>query len=135
LDIASPARFPLEFPGDTDSEAFGWTISVDEVPFTDQPQLRQSLTAVVDRTSVRTPLHLRAIEPGDKLRPLGFHGGRKASDLLSEAHLTEAARRRLPLVADFSGPLWIPGICLDDRAATNPMTENVLVLKFSPLAQ
>ncbi len=132
-DIARPARFPLQFPGETSSDLFGWVIEAEIQPHPlSVAQPRRTLIAHFPLDRLKPPLHIRAIEPGDRLTPLGFEGTRKVSDLLGEAHLTEAARIRIPLIADLVGPLWIPGVCLDARAAQATDASKVLKLVFGP---
>ena len=67
------------------------------------------------------------------MQPLGFDGTRKLSDLLSEAKLTKAARSRLPIICDFVGPIWAPGVCLSHRIDKEPESERVLLLEFEPI--
>ena len=115
LRPTEPFRFPLTLPGETDSEEFGWRLVAYPVDAPAGPSVRASLATEVDRSVVRGGLHFRGARPGDTMRPLGFEGTRKLSDLLSEAGLTPAARARLPVVCDLIGPLWAPGVCLDER--------------------
>jgi tRNA(Ile)-lysidine synthase len=131
LSIDEPFRHPLTFPGETDSEEFGWTLAAWESPSAELPAVRAALETEAAMASVRKPLYFRAAEPGDRMRPLGFDGSRKLADLLSEAGLTPAARRRLPIVCDVLGPIWAPGVCLDERA--RPVEGPVLRLRLSPL--
>ena len=115
LSPTVPFRFPLTLPGETESEEFGWRLVAFPIASTNPPT-RASLVTQVDRSTVRGGLHFRGFAPGDTMRPLGFDGARKLSDLLAEAGLTPAARARLPIVCDVVGPLWAPGVCLDERA-------------------
>jgi tRNA(Ile)-lysidine synthase len=87
----------------------------------------------LDLDEVKGPLHFRTAKPGDVMRPFGFDGSRKLSDLLSEARLTKAARARLPIICDMVGPLWAPGVCLDSRAAPREKTTRIIRLRFGPL--
>ena len=111
-----PFRYPLTLPGETESDEFGWRLVAYPLDAPTSPPVRASLANEVDRSVVRGGLHFRGALPGDTMRPLGFEGTRKLSDLLSEAGLTPAARARLPIVCDLVGPLWAPGVCLDERA-------------------
>lgn len=77
---------------------------------------RHDLSLIYSRSRVRLPLHIRSPRPGEKIVPEGSDCHRKISDLLSEAGLSRLARRRLPVVCDVAGPIWIPGICADSRA-------------------
>jgi hypothetical protein len=49
---------------------------------------------------------------------------------MGEAKLTQAARARLPIVCDLIGPLWAPGICLDNRMKLVEQTGRVIVARF-----
>ena len=111
-----PFRYPLTLPGETESEEFGWRLVAYPVDAPTGMPVRASLATEVDRSVVRGGLHFRGFAPGDAMRPLGFGGTRKLSDLLSEGGLTSAARARLPIVCDLVGPIWAPGVCLDERA-------------------
>lgn len=132
-DVGEPFRFPLTWPGDTDSDVFGWSLSA--TPSEGTTTVRASTQAAIDLSLVKTPLYFRSAEPGDKMQPLGFEGHRKLADLLSEAKLTRAARRRLPIICDMIGPIWAPGVCLSQRVAAGPASERVLIVRFGPLAR
>lgn len=126
-----PFRFPLTVPGATESDTFGWTLEA--TPAGDAPPFRRdSLTVVLDAAAVRQPMFFRSFEPGDRLDPMGFEGTRKLSDLLSEAHLTSAARRRLPIICDILGVVWVPGVCVSNRAAWQSNSSRGLRLRFGP---
>ncbi len=125
-----PFRYPVTFPGETESDEFGWRLVAHAVAHPGTP-VRASLSAEIDRAAARGGLHFRSFANGDTMRPLGFDGTRKLSDLLAEAGLTPAARARLPIVCDMVGPLWAPGVCLDERA--RPKGENAIALRLEPL--
>lgn len=110
-----PFRYPLTLPGETESDEFGWRLVAFPVEAAGEP-VRASLETEIARTAVKGALYFRGFAPGDTMRPLGFGGTRGLSDLLAEAGLTPAARARLPIVCDLVGPLWAPGVCLDERA-------------------
>ncbi len=69
------------------------------------------------------------------MRPLGFDGSRKLSDLFGEAKLSAAARVRLPIVCDMIGPIWAPGICLDQRMKLTGLEERAIILRFGQVRQ
>lgn len=131
LNPTEPFRFPLTVPGATDSEEFGWTLEA--TPATDAPASRRAaMEVVIDLDQVRLPLSFRSCEPGDRMEPFGFEGTRKVSDLLSEAGLTQAARRRLPIICDILGVVWVPGVSLSNRAAWKETSTRGLKLRFGP---
>ena len=131
LRPTAPFRYPLTLPGETESDEFGWRMVAFPLDAPTRPPVRAALDVEVDRAAARG-LYFRGVAAGDAMRPLGFEGTRKLSDLLAEAGLTPAARIRLPIVCDLVGPLWAPGVCLDERA--RPGGGPAVGLRFEELA-
>jgi tRNA(Ile)-lysidine synthase len=129
----APFRYGITLPGETISDEFGWMFTAQEVSPTREAPKRATLEAEVDKSKVKGQLYFRTVKPGDEMQPLGFHGHRKISDLLSEAKLTQSARSRLPIVCDMVGPIWVPGVCLDERVRTSEGTANAVQLRFGPV--
>ena len=134
LEDVAAFRFPLTLPGETFGEEFGWVITAVRAD-TGERNLRASLQATLNADKVVGQLYFRSVSPGDKLNPIGFDGHRKVSDLMSDRKLSRAARQRLPIICDMLGPLWLPGVCLDQRAAADPGEGNVIRLRFSPIIE
>ena len=109
LNPAVPARYPLAPHGETASEEFGWAFDAQTQRPTDAPPTRAAMEVELDRAKVKGGLFFRTLGAGDRMTPLGFDHARKLSDLLGEAGLSEAVRRRLPIVCDLVGPVWAPG--------------------------
>jgi len=128
-----PFRYPLMVPGEIESAEFGWRIIAQETEAKGFERPRGSLDVVVSLGSVSLPLHLRCIELGDKIVPLGMTGSRKLSDAVAEAGLTQAARRRIPVICDFKGPIWVPGIVIADRAKVCSPADRALRLVLEPI--
>lgn len=133
-------RVPLTLPGETLAEEFGWQITAFEDVATDADwsdgrvrQDRRALSTVVGLEGLRPGFYLRNARARDTLQPIGFEGRRKLSDLLSETKLTQAARRRLPVLCDMIGPVWVPGVCLDERARVRTPSKRVLRVRFEPI--
>lgn len=135
LQPTAPFRYPLTVPGETESDEFGWTLQgrvLEAGPF-NKSQSREDLEVMIDASVVKGGLYFRSFEDGDRIQPIGFDGTRKIADLLSEAKLTLAARRRLPIICDILGPVWIPGICLSDRGKVTESTQRAMSLVFRSL--
>jgi tRNA(Ile)-lysidine synthase len=129
LSVEGPYRHPLTVPGETISDDFGWTLTAEPVYEYVRPE-RANYRALLSRQAVVGNLYFRTMEPGDRMQPLGFSGHRKLADLMSESRLTLAARTRIPVVCDMIGPVWVPGIVLDERAAAKPGEESWLQVRF-----
>ncbi len=56
-------------------------------------------------------LAVRALQPGDRVLPLGGVGRRRAVRLLMEARVPRTDRARWPVVTSGGAVVWIPGIC------------------------
>lgn len=129
---AEPFRFPMTVPGDTVSVEFGWQLTALDADPESYRREKNSLSVVVDADKLKGELHFRAALPGDAVVPLGMTGKRKLSDLFGEAGITHAARRRLPIVCDMIGPIWVPGLCMAERAKIASDTRRALELRFGP---
>ena len=70
--------------------------------------------------------------PGDSIRPAGRGCTKKLSALFKEAGYTRAERDRTPVIRDDTGPLWVRGLALAERALPCP-GERALKISFSEL--
>ncbi len=125
-----PFRYGLTYPGETESEEFGWKFTAFDDSPSESPDERASFRVEIDPRKLQGSLYFRTANDGDSMQPLGFAGRRKVADLLSEAGLTIAARRRLPIVCDMIGPVWAPGVCLSERVRKDAATQSVIVVFF-----
>lgn len=130
LKPSEPFRYALTLPGETISDEFGWEFTAFETATSGIKQTRASLEVVIPADAIKGTLYFRSVVTGDTMRPLGFDGSRKLADLLSEAKLTQAARSRLPIVCDMLGPIWAPGVCLDNRMKLDAAQERGILLRF-----
>jgi len=126
-----PSRYPLIVPGEVESEVFGFRIvansaSVDTVA--------GKLEGVIAVESIKGGLFLRGHQPGDRIDPAQRGVTKKVVDLFQEANLTLLARRRLPIICDMVGPVWVPGCALAKRAQVTQFTTQALRLTFEPLS-
>jgi len=81
--------------------------------------------------AVQGQLRVRNWRPGDRFLPLGMsrfdpsdwsetHRGKKVSRIFIDLKIPLAQRRRLPLLCDEVGILWIPGYTIAERARITP---------------
>jgi tRNA(Ile)-lysidine synthase len=91
------------------------------------------LREVVDKDEITPPLKVRYHVPGDRFRPLGAPGRKKVLEFLAERRVPAAERRRVPIVADHKGIIWVVGHRIDDRVKITPGTRGMLLLTCSRL--
>ena len=127
---APPAPVTITGPGE-----YGWpgapSVTIrDGAPGTD-PRLGRGAVAF-DAEAIPGPLLLRSIRPGDRMRPRGGRGSRKLSDLLIDAKIARAARRRLPVLTTVDDQiLFVPGLRPAELARPSDRTRRWLSV-FSP---
>ena len=130
--VESPFRYPLVVPGETESDVFGFRIVAQTGPDT-MPADRTYLEVALDYATLKGNLHLRSAETGDRIAPVGLAGTKKLTDLFQESRLTMLARRRLPIICDMVGPVWVPGCALANRVKVTGTTTRVLRLTLEPI--
>lgn len=110
-------RENLLVPGTTTDSLGGWSLEIQPWPPNQFQQERVSLSAVIDADRATGALYVRNAGEGDRIQALGMEGTKLISDIFQEMGLTAAARRRLPVVCDLIGPVWVPGGPLATRVA------------------
>ncbi len=112
----------LPVPGKATMTGTGWVVSAafDFLPG----------SVMLDADAVSPDaLTLRNWRQGDRIDPLGMGGRRKKlSDIFSDAKVPRTLRRRVPLVTDARGIVWVVGHCIADRAKVTPETRVRLFL-------
>ena len=72
-------------------------------------------------------LMVRAVEPGDRIRPVGGQGTRLVTRCFQEAKIPRSRRGGWPVVASAGSAVWIPGICRANELIPEPGTEALRV--------
>jgi tRNA(Ile)-lysidine synthase len=131
---AQPFRYNLSVPGETESLEFGWRfVAFEGIDQSEGPSER-AVGARLDKDGIKGNLFFKTAEPADRIAPIGMEGTKKVTDVLSSLGLTQAARKRLPIVCDMVGPIWVPNGPVDRRCQVDDDTAHVLHLRFEPWA-
>ena len=101
-----------------------------EVPTPEARGSRACFRVTLDADRLQPPLTLRAWQPGDAYRPTGAPGRRKLQDLFTDAKVPRGRRRRVPVLADTAGVVWVAGFRPDARAAATSATTRPLTLQL-----
>jgi tRNA(Ile)-lysidine synthase len=123
-------RHPLTVPGETLDQQDGWRFVLEPWPTHDFHRKRGALEAVIDSAEIKGSLYVRPTTTGERIEPLGLNGSKLISDIYREMGLTELARRRLPLVCDLVGPVWVPGGPIAQRVSVSGSTGKALRICF-----
>ena len=88
-------------------------------------------TVFVDAAKVSFPLTLRTVRPGDRIHPLGMHGSRLVSDILTDLKMNLFDKRRQLVIEDGQGEIiWLVGQRYNRHFRISPETEKALRIDF-----
>jgi len=81
-------------------------------------------------------LVVRSWEAGDALQVLGLSGRKKVQDLFVDRKVSQADRRRVPIVAHPDGRIvWVAVHALGEAFRVTGSTKSVVVLNFEPFLE
>jgi tRNA(Ile)-lysidine synthase len=121
-------EYSLEVPGKVKDPDLVWTLEAKFVESSSCNRGEKGLGVMIDYAGCNGSLKVRNPKEGESLSDL--RGRRKISTLLSRAGVTLALRKRLPIVCDQEGALWLPDLYLADRVKVTPETQRVVALEL-----
>lgn len=80
--------------------------------------------------SIEMPITVRGRKKGDKISPLGTNGHKKLKDIFIDKKIPVKERDTTPIVAMNNQPIWVIGICIDNKVKVTPNTRKFLKLTF-----
>jgi tRNA(Ile)-lysidine synthase len=84
----------------------------------------------LDYERLTFPLTIRNLQPGDRMQPLGMTGTKKMKAIFIDKKVSRDDRRRIPLLTDAGGILWIAGLCLGESVRITAGTRRVLKVVY-----
>lgn len=87
----------------------------------------------LDLDAVHPPLVVRKRRAGDRFFPLGAPGSKSLSDFLIDSKVDPKERKRVAVLCDQLGPIWVIGHRIDDRVKLTALTRRALHLTAKPL--
>ncbi|HEY6780315.1 MAG TPA: tRNA lysidine(34) synthetase TilS, partial [Thermoleophilaceae bacterium] len=63
---------------------------------------------------------VRGWQAGDRMRPLGLGGSKTLQDLFTDRKVPRSLRHSLPVVESGGEIVWVAGVALDERFASEP---------------
>lgn len=132
---APPSTYEMvvQIPGATPIPPAGVTLHAEYSTLPEGGQWRRENWEVwCDAARVVGQVIARSWRQGDRMQPLGLSGHRKLSDIFTDRKVPLSLRRRVPVVCDAQGIIWVVGICLAHRVRCTPDTSTALHLWVVP---
>jgi tRNA(Ile)-lysidine synthetase-like protein len=86
--------------------------------------------AAFDKEMVASPLSVRPLRAGDRIRPFALDADKKVKEILIDRKVHREERWGRPVVCDASGKiLWIPGVVRSGHAPVTTKTRRTIVLR------
>ncbi|MGH2542373.1 MAG: tRNA lysidine(34) synthetase TilS [Ardenticatenaceae bacterium] len=131
LSTAPSLTIVVTLPDAGTLEAEGLAVRLEEVGREAIPEDWSHMpltTALLDATALRSPLRLRAPQPGDRWQPLGMNGQEvDLRDWLAKHRIPPAQRAAVPLLVDADEHiLWVVGYQVGHVARVRPDSERLL---------
>ncbi|TVR47014.1 MAG: tRNA lysidine(34) synthetase TilS [Planctomycetota bacterium] len=118
---------PIQLPGETslgDGATIQCRLLEDPVDVIAAPH-----EAFIDESSIRGPLVWRFPLDGERWRSFGSEGSKTVLRYLADRGIPSRARRRMVVVADDEGVVWIPGCTIADRVQVNGRSQRAWYLR------
>lgn len=109
------------------------TLIAHRMPFDAVIGLKDKCKAVLDVRALQGRLYIRSVREGDRFTPFGMKGTKLVSDYMTDRHRSRLDKLAALVVCDDNGILWLVGETVDQRAAVNETTTEVLVVKIDLL--
>jgi len=106
-----------------------------EQPAAVPPDSHRPFEAILDHAALRPPLVVRTWQPGDRFHPMGAPGTMKLHDFFINEKVPRHERRRVPIVADAQGIVWVVGHRIDERSRVTASTRVALALSATPASK
>jgi len=98
-----------------------WDFKIEEIGFL--PQVFDKHAIYLDPEKINGKLQLRNWQKGDRIQSLGIAGSQLVSDVLKDARIPLSDREMIPVLADETAVLWIPGIRISRKALAGPTSK------------
>jgi tRNA(Ile)-lysidine synthase len=95
------------------------------------PQKYSGNEALVDLGTSDRKLLVRAWKAGDRIRPLGFDGTKKVSDVLTDMKVPSDEKSNYPVVTFQDDIVWIPGYRIAEKYKVTDKTKTALHIRWN----
>ena len=88
---------------------------------------------ILDLGRITLPISVRGRKDGDAISPLGTKGHKKLKDIFIDKKIPAQQRNAIPVVVMNDQPIWVIGVCIDNKVKVTPETKKILKLTFQKL--
>lgn len=128
--VSLPLKFTLPQEGELSIPIWNVSFRVSHlVAPVDVVSERGAPRAYFDADTVRLPLVVRTPKPGDRIQPLGMSGSRKLQDIFTDRKVPVEVRKRIPIVEDAAGIVWVVGHVVSERTRVRDATRRVILVE------
>ncbi len=93
----------------------------------------KSSVAYLDYGKLQMPLVVRSAVAGDRFVPVGMKGHKKLKEFFIDEKVCKFERKRIPIITDTKGIVWVGGYRVDARAVAKSSCKNVLKIELERL--
>lgn len=97
----------------------------------DSPEKFSGFDALLDSGELKGKLVVRKWKAADSMQPLGMHGSKKVSDVLTEMKLPLNEKERFPVLTCGEEIVWIPGYRIAEKYKVTDQTKTALHIKWN----
>lgn len=124
----------IQIPGITSLYPLGQLISevfdAQDIPLEAYKKTKTKDEEIFDLESIMMPVAVRFRKNGDTISPLGIQGHKKIKDLFIDKKIPLEERNTIPIIVMNNQPVWVIGVCIDNRVKVTPQTKKILKLTF-----
>ena len=133
-DMPLLAEIPVRIPGTTSVGSLGQLSSeILEIHDVSPDVFKKTKTKyeeIFDLESITHPLGIRGRRHGDVISPLGVNGHKKLKNIFIDKKIPVEERNAMPIVVMNDCPVWVVGVCIDNRVKVTADTKKILKLTF-----
>ncbi|MDD5766270.1 MAG: tRNA lysidine(34) synthetase TilS [Candidatus Marinimicrobia bacterium] len=87
----------------------------------------------IDSDRIENEIVVRKWRRGDKLKPFGFAGIKKVSDIFTNNKIPVIKKDRIPLLSDHRGIIWVCGLAVANEYRITNRTQHILKLTYEEI--
>ena len=122
--------YPVEIPGRVNVAEAGMAITFQFVAKPPSYALGRERVVYMDYETLRPPLAVRNVKPGDRIQPLGMAGTKKLKSLFIDEKIPRRQRDKIPLLIDRQSILWVIGVRMSEQVKITDKTTRALRIEI-----